>query len=237
MNQTLEVIHNRCSIRRYDPTPLSEEEKSTILQAAQLAVTCDHQPFIATAPYLLLFLADYQRWVDLYSAAGCESRARELGIQPRKPTEGDLILALMDTLIAAQTAALAAESMGIGSCYIGDIIENWETHQRMFDLPRYTFPAVLLCLGRPARNLKKSLKPRFEREFIVHRNRYRRLSPEELNAMHTPFGMHSFETRHYQNGAQNIVQFNYLRKFTAEFSREMSRSVRAMLENWCEPDS
>ena len=86
---------------------LTEDEKSTILQAAiraptagammlytiievedqqlkdQLAVTCDNQPFIATAPYMLLFLADYQRWMDLYEAAGCEARARELNITPR----------------------------------------------------------------------------------------------------------------------------------------------------------
>ena len=99
----------------------------------------------------MLFLADYQRWMDLYAAAGCEQRAAELGIPVRPPAEGDLVLALMDALIAAQTAVIAAESLGIGSCYIGDIIENWETHQALFDLPRYTFPAALVCFGRPAK--------------------------------------------------------------------------------------
>jgi FMN reductase (NADPH)/FMN reductase [NAD(P)H] len=46
--------------------------------------------------------------------------------------------------------------------------------------------------------------------------------------------MHSFEQREYQNGAQNVVQMNYFRKFTADFSLEMTRSVRAMLKNWSE---
>ena len=136
MNPTLEVIGNRRSIRLYDPSPLSEDEKDAILQAAmraptaggmmlytiievtdpakksRLAETCDHQPFIATAPYLLLFLADYQRWMDLYAAAGCESVPPSWKFPPRLPAEGDLILAMMDALIAAHTAVIAAEFAG-----------------------------------------------------------------------------------------------------------------------------
>ena len=257
MNPTLELIHQRRSTRLYDPTPLTEEEKSAILEAAmraptagnmmlytiievedqalkdRLAVTCDNQPFIATAPYVLLFLADYQRWWDLYQAAGSEEIARELGIQPRAPAEGDLILAMMDALIAAQTAALAAESLGIGSCYIGDIVENWETHQQLFDLPRYTFPAVLLCLGKPAEKPLKKRSARFERKFIVHQDRYRRFSEEELDELFLPFGARTFAEREYPNGAQNSVQFNYLRKFASDFSAEMTRSVRAAMRDWC----
>jgi FMN reductase (NADPH)/FMN reductase [NAD(P)H] len=257
MNPTLEVIHQRRSIRRYDPSPLTEEEKNAILAAAmraptagnmmlytiieveeqsmkdQLARTCDNQPFIAKAPYVLLFLADYQRWMDLYEGADCRARATELGIHPRTPAEGDLMLAMMDALIAAQTAALAAESLGIGSCYIGDIIENWETHQEMFNLPQYTFPAVLLCLGRPAKGPLKKRAPRFDHKFIVHKNQYRRFTPAELEEMYQPFGMSSYERREYPNGARNVVQFNYIRKFTAEFSQEMTRSVRQMLKEWC----
>jgi nitroreductase len=232
MNPTLELIHQRRSTRRYDPTPLTEGEKDAILSAAmraptagnmmlytiievedqglkdQLALTCDNQPFIAKAPYVLLFLADYQRWMDLYAGAGCQARAQELRIGPRKPAQGDLILALMDALIAAQTAAMAAESLGIGSCYIGDIIENWETHREMFDLPQYTFPAVLLCLGKPAERHLIKRTPRFERQFIVHQNQYRRFSSVELDEMYQPFGLSSYELREYPNGAQNIVQFN-----------------------------
>ena len=140
---------------------------------------------------------------------------------------------MMDALIAAQTAVIAAESLGIGSCYIGDITENWEIHREMFDLPQYTFPVVLLCFGRPTKRRSK-LVPRFERKFIVFTDRYRRFSAEELDDVHLPFGIHSFEPRDYSNGAQNVVQMNYIRKFTADFSWEMTRSVRAMLKNWSE---
>jgi nitroreductase len=257
MNPTLELIHNRRSTRVYDPTPLTASEKDAILSAAmraptagammlytiieindqalkdRLAITCDNQPFIAKAPYMLLFLADYQRWMDLYTAADCESRALELGVAPRTPQEGDLILALMDALIAAQTAVLAAESLGIGSCYIGDIVENWEVHQELFGLPRYTFPAALLCFGRSAEAPNRKRTPRFEREFIVHADHYQRFLPEKLNQMHLPFGRESLAEGEFSNQARNVVQYNYLRKFTAGFSVEMTRSVRAMLASWC----
>lgn len=255
-NPTLQVIENRRSVRMYETTPLTQEEKDAILHAAmraptagammlytiieiedqglkdQLAETCDHQPFIATAPYMLLFLADYQRWMDVYDAAGCQAVADEKGIAVRTPGEGDLMLAMMDALIAAQTAVIAAEALGIGSCYIGDITENWETHQQMFGLPRYTFPAALLCFGRPSGPALARRVARFERKFIVQQNQYRRFTPEELGEMHLPFGIGSFQEREYPNGAHNVVQFNFIRKFTAEFSIEMNRSVRAALKNW-----
>ena len=88
MNPTIDLIMHRRSVRSYDPTPLSQEDKDTILQAAmraptagammlysiieveeqalkdRLAETCDHQPFIAPAPYVLLCLADYQRGME-----------------------------------------------------------------------------------------------------------------------------------------------------------------------------
>lgn len=258
MNTTLELIHKRRSTRQYAPEPLTQDEKDAILAATlraptagammlytiieiedqdlknRLAQTCDHQPFIAKAPYMLLFLADYQRWMDLYAAAYCEQRAEELNIQPRTPGEGDLILAMMDALIAAQTAVIAAESLGIGSCYIGDIIENWEIHRDLFSLPRFTFPAALLCFGRPVDKGPRRLVPRFERKFVVHQNKYQRFSIDELNELHLPHGRASFAQHDFPNGAQNIIQHNYLRKFTADFSIEMTRSARAILKKWCD---
>jgi FMN reductase (NADPH)/FMN reductase [NAD(P)H] len=138
----------------------------------------------------------------------------------------------MDTMIAAHTAVIAAEALGIGSCYIGDIIEHWEEHQKIFNLPRYTFPAALVCFGRPEQPQSARRTARFERRFIVHQDAYRCFSPAELNEVHLPHGLHSFEPREYSNGARNIVQFNYTRKFTAPFSLEMGRSVRAILKNW-----
>src|SRR5512133_2515396 len=114
-----------------------------------LAKTCDNQPFIARAPMVWLFLADYQRWYDYFLACGVEKSCAERNLPLRRPQEGDLFLACSDALIAAQNAVIAAESFGVGSCYIGDIMEQYEVHQKLFDLPQYTFPIALLVFGYP----------------------------------------------------------------------------------------
>ena len=113
----------------------------------RLAVTCDDQPFIARAPWVLVFVADFQKWMDLFAACGCD----ELPGVPHgvTPGLGDLLMACNDAVIAAQNAVVAAESLGIGSCYIGDIMELGEEHAELLQLPRYTFPAAMLCFGRP----------------------------------------------------------------------------------------
>ena len=90
MNDTLQTLLNRKSIREYDTRPIEPEVKRDILAATlraptagnmmlysiiditdqtikdALAESCDHQPFIATAPMLWLFVADYQRWWDYF---------------------------------------------------------------------------------------------------------------------------------------------------------------------------
>ena len=257
MNPTLDLVEKRRSVRAYSPQPLSLEEREAILHAAfraptagammlysiievddqalkdHLAETCDHQPFIAKAPYLLLFLADYQRWMDIYTYSGVEERCRELGLPFRTPQAGDLMLACCDALIAAQTAVIAAESLGIGSCYVGDILEQYEVHQQMFNLPRYVLPITLVCFGRPASpNAPHKLVPRFDRRFIVHTDRYQPIARAEVDEMFKIFAEQSGAPWKLSNDAQNFGQENYLRKFNAEFSVEMSRSVSAMLRNW-----
>src|SRR5512139_1638306 len=190
-NATLKVIEKRRSLRMYAPTPLEPEEKEAILHAAmraptagammlysiievedqvlkdQLAETCDHQPFIAKAPYVLLFLADYQRWFDVFRDAQVEKRCQELDLPFRKPQTGDLLLACCDALIAAQNAVIAAESLGIGSCYIGDVLEQAETHAELLHLPNHTLPIAMVCFGRPA--VARHVTPRFTKH-VVHRN-------------------------------------------------------------------
>ncbi len=257
MNQTLDVIMQRRSTRVYSADPISEAEKNTILEATlraptagnmmlysileiesqelkdRLSETCDHQPFIAKAPWVLLYLADFQRQYDYFDYCEVPRLCRERNIPYRTPETADLMLACCDALIAAQTTVLAAESLGIGSCYIGDIMENYETHRDLLNLPKYVFPIALLCLGRADRELsEKSRSSRFGREFIVYKDAYRRLSDEDFKHMYAPLEPRPGETRRYFQNAENIGQSLYLRKTCADFSLEMVRSVNVMLENW-----
>ena len=65
------------------------------------------------------------------------------------------MMACSDALIAAQNAVVAAESLGIGSCYIGDVLEQAEIHAELLDLPRHTLPVAMLCFGRPAQPARR----------------------------------------------------------------------------------
>lgn len=240
MNEVIESLYRRKSVRAYEDREIPEEMKQLILEAAMqapsagcqqlytilditdqklkeaLAETCDHQPFIAKAPMVLVFCADCKKWYDAYIEAGCE---------PRKPGVGDLMLAVTDTVIAAQNAVTAAESLGIGSCYIGDIMENCEEQRKLLELSDYVFPAAMLVFGWPTKQQKERQKPeRCDLKHIVHENTYRSMDGAELRAMFA----HECKNRTYEEWCSAFCK----RKYNSDFSREMSRSVEKYLEQF-----
>ena len=240
MNEIIRSLHARKSVRAYLDRPISAEDKQAILSAAcaaptagnmqmytilditdqaikdRLAVSCDNQPFIAAAPMVLVFCADYQKWYDAF---------REAGAQPRIPGAGDLLLAVVDTAIAAQNAVTAAESLGIGSCYIGDILEQRETHRELLQLPEYTVPCAMLVLGYPTDRQKERKKPeRCGIKHIVHENAYRRMEGPELREM--------FALRAGDAGYDDYMAKFCTRKYNSDFSREMTRSAEGYLKQF-----
>ena len=124
---------------------------------------------IGKAPLVLLFLADFQRWMDYVKFSGAEEFNREHNLEEYIPGEGDMMLAINDALIAAQTGVLAAEELGLGSCYIGDIMENFEIHREMFNLPKYAIPITMLCIGYPTEQQKnrKMVRRYFSKDMVV----------------------------------------------------------------------
>lgn len=242
MNQVIEQLKERKSVRVFADREIPSEEVSAILEAAvnaptagnqqlytiihvtdpqlkaKLAESCDNQPFIATAPLVLVFCADCRKWYHSFLEYGCE---------PRKPGVGDLMLAVSDTNIAAQNAVVAAHSLGIGSCYIGDIMENAEQQRKLLSLPPYVFPAAMLVFGYPTQaQLERPKPPRSEMGHIVHENGYRDMDAQELKQMlSVKTGVRNFE---------EWIQAFCNRKYNSDFSREMTRSVQVFLEDFRE---
>lgn len=252
INKVLEVINNRCTVRAYDKKPISQKEVDMIIHGAmraptagnmmfysiievqnqkmkdKLVTTCDNQPHIAKAPLVLIFLADMQRWYDYYVASGIPELCVEKNLVYRTPDESDLLLACCDAIIAAQNAVIVAESMGIGSCYIGDIIENIETHREMFNLTKWVFPIIMVCFGYPKQDpSKRILKQRFPKKFIHFIDNYRRLNKDEFSEMFKDFAKDTLV-----KNAENLGQDYYLGKTGSEFSQEMSRSVKVAIRDW-----
>ena len=207
-NPILQSLFDRKSVRVYEEKPIPAEMKQAILEAAAqapsagcqqlytilditdpalkeaLAESCDHQPFIAKAPLVLVFCADCKKWYDAY--------------------------------------LVAAESFGIGSCYIGDIMENCDTQRSLLHLPDYVFPAVMLVFGWPTQQQKDRVKPqRCAMEHIVHENGYRTMDGAELR-----------DTFGYKAGNAPFEQWCTAfcnRKYNSDFSKEMTRSVEEYL--------
>ena len=243
-NEVVKNLFERKSVRIFEDRPISPEDRLTILQAAcqappagnqqlytileitepalkkRLSVTCDNQPFIADAPLVLLFCADCQKWYDAYRYAGCT---------PRHPSAGDLMLAVEDSSLAAQNAVTAAWSLGIGSCYIGDIMEHCELHRELFQLPPYVFPAVMLVLGYPTARQRERIKPaRCPLDSIVMENTYRKMDRDALYQM--------FSHKSGQQSYEDWMTAFCNRKYNSDFSREMGRSVREYLKEFLSSD-
>lgn len=237
MNEIIESLLSRRSVRVFEEREVSPAEKEAVLLAAvnaptagnqqlytildvtdpeikaRLAESCDHQPFIEKAPLVLIFCADCQKWYDAFLSGGCA---------PRLPGAGDLLLAVDDSLIAAQNAVTAAWSLGIGSCYIGDVMERCEEHRALLGLPDYVFPAAMVVFGRPTAGQRARKKPeRCALEHIVHENRYRRMGTDELREMFAP--------KSGADGYEAWLEAFCGRKYNSDFSREMTRSVEAYL--------
>lgn len=244
MNEALQQLYGRKSVRVYEDRPVEPEVKRAVLEAAiqaptagnmalytilditdpekkaLLAKSCDDQPFIATAPMVLIFCADYRRWYDVFCA---------YEEQVRKPDMGDLFLAEADALIAAQNAVVAAQSLGLGSCYIGDITENYEYHKKLLNLPKYVAPAAMVCFGYPTeQQLRRPKPPRHPVEALVHENGY-----DLEKAAQMPRMLAQQQGKSGEELADYIRRF-CKRKWDSDFSVEMSRSCTEMVKDWCE---
>lgn len=240
MNEILKALWMRKSVRVFIEKEISAEDRENILYAAlqapsagcQLLYTilditdqdkkeklvriCDNQPFIAEAKLVLIFCADCRKWLSFY---------KEAGLIPREPGAGDLLLAVEDALIAAQNAVTAAESLSVGSCYIGDVMENAEEMKELLQLPKYVYPACMVVFGYPTEQQKERKKPeRFPLSDIVCENTYRDKSSQEIRAMFAGrIGMQSYE---------KWMEAFWKRKYESDFSKEMNRSMEVYLKDF-----
>ena len=246
MNETIRLLMERKSVRQFVMEEMPGEDIRTILEAAVQAPTagnkslwtaihvtdpekklalsksCDNQPFIATAPLVLVFCADYKRWFDMY-------KTLDLGEELRVPGEGDFLLAAADTIIAAHASVVAADALGYGSCYIGDIIENCDIQREILGLPEYVKPVCMAVYGRPTQNqIDRKKPPRFKVEELVHENTYRAIDAQQMVDMLA-------ERQNLEGEALDRWLLAFCkRKWNCDFSREMTRSAAQMIREWCE---
>lgn len=187
-NSVLQVLHEHKSVRRYLPDPVSPETVELLVSAAQSAATSSNlqvwsvievrddarrsrlaaiaggQVHIEQAPVLLVWTADF-------------ARLRQLAADQGAPLDGadyleSSYVGFIDAALAAQNAVVAAESLGLGTVYIGALRNNPEQVAAELNLPDGVFAVFGLVVGHPDPTEGTRVKPRLPRAAVLHRESY-----------------------------------------------------------------
>lgn len=187
MNNVIETILQHRSVRSFKEKPLDQEQIKAIVKSAQAASTSS---FIQA--YSIIGVTDKQKKQRLAELAGNQSYVAENGhffvfcadlnrhkmigdlenadLQDSIESTEKFMVALIDTALAAQNAAIAAESMGLGICYIGGIRNDLEAVKELLKTPEYVVPLFGLAVGYP--DQETDLKPRLPLEHVYMENEY-----------------------------------------------------------------
>jgi FMN reductase [NAD(P)H] len=192
MNETLNTIHSLRTIHgNFSSQEIKDEDMKTILdacvRAANSSAKQDYSVIVVkdkklmrelcgyVASRVLIFCVDYNRIIDT---------AKHMNHSYPVDSIFQFILGSTDTILAAQTAAIAAKSIGIDSLftekiYINDIPRTYE----LLDLPeKYCFPLIALVLGYPDQEPDHQLG-RLNGAGVIHYDKYHKLTTEELDEL------------------------------------------------------
>ncbi len=187
MNETIELLLNHRSIRKFEDKALSKEQIEQIVRAAQSASTSS---FVQA--YSIIGISDPEKKRELAAFAGNQSYVEHNGYfyvfcadLNRHERAADMagvdlggsldfmekfMVAVIDVALAAQNAAIAAESMGLGICYIGGIRNEIQKVSDLLKLPDRVIPLFGMAVGYPDQDT--AIKPRLPFEAVFHENEY-----------------------------------------------------------------
>ena len=188
LSPLIESLLDHRSVRAYLPDPVSDAQLAAIVAAAQSAASSSNlnvwsvvavrdparrallaeyagdQAHVREAPLQLVWLADL-------------SRLRRLAAELERPAEGldyldVFLMAVIDAALAAQNAAAAAESLGLGTVYIGGMRNRPEDVARLLELPPEVFGVFGMCVGTADPARPTAVKPRPPQAVVLHHETY-----------------------------------------------------------------
>jgi nitroreductase len=163
-----------------------------------------HQAYIEDAPEFLVFCADLSR-----SFQCC----RQHHSTPVEGLTEQFIIATVDTAIVAQSTAIAAESVGLGICYIGAIRNDPFKTSELLELPEHTYPVFGMCIGYP--DEEPEVKPRLPLNIFLKTNVYGDKNDErEISAYDEDM------LNYYNNRTKNQKQQSWSEQMAGILSKE-----------------
>lgn len=186
MNETIALLKSHRSIRKFTDRPVSQELVNELVRAGQCAATssfiqactviqvsdrtvreklCEaaaRQPYVLDSPVFLVFCADMQR-----HQLACSMHDADM----LSGFTEQFLTASVDCALFAQNVLVAAESLGLGGCYIGAIRNQIAEVDRLLQLPDKVYPIFGMCLGYPDQD--PETKPRLPLSVVLKQQVYR----------------------------------------------------------------
>lgn len=130
----------------------------------RLALLAGNQAHVREAPLFFAFLADLSRLAGIATRAGVEAAGLHY--------LDTFLMAAIDAALAAQNVVTAAESLGLGTVYIGALRNRPEEVARALALEPGVFPLFGLCVGKPDPSRPTAVKPRLPQRAVIFREQY-----------------------------------------------------------------
>ncbi|MCP4570661.1 MAG: hypothetical protein GY841_24010 [FCB group bacterium] len=178
-NKTIDLLLTRKSIRKYTDEKPSDEILETVVRAAAQA------PFAAQmcslllsrregkipfgAPLLFTICVDAHKLEQVMARRDWETASNDLSL---------LLFGLQDAVLMSENLVIAGESLGMGSCFIGNAPYRAESIIKHYKLPSRVFPIVQLTMGFPAENPPP--RPRYPLDFFLFENEYPRFDDDTV---------------------------------------------------------
>lgn len=238
MNAMIELLQNHRSIRKFKDIPLTTEQTEAIIASAQAASTSSN-----VQAYTIIGVTDPAKKQELARLAGNQAYVEHSGLflvfcadlsrlKAATEQQGEtfhqntesFVVATVDATLAAQNAAVAAESLGLGICYIGGIRNNPQEVSELLELPELVYPVFGLTIGVP--DQEPSLRPRLPRHAVYHENRYR---PEQSQE-----GVREYDAKmleYYKQRTQGRTVTDWSRSMADKYRQPVRAHLRPFLEN------
>ena len=141
------------------------------VRKARLAELAGNQQHINDAPLQLVWLADLARLEHVAQSVGRPCAALDYAEM--------LMVGIIDASLAAQNAAVAAQSMGLSLVYIGGMRNKPEAVAEVLGLPPRVVAVFGMCIGYEDESKPASIKPRPPQPVVLHHETYDLPSQDE----------------------------------------------------------
>ncbi|MFB4169523.1 oxygen-insensitive NADPH nitroreductase [Virgibacillus sp. JSM 102003] len=243
MNDTIKVISNHRSIRKFKKEPLTTDQIHTIIGAAQQASTSSYvmaytvigitdetvkaklkevsgQEYVEENGHFFVFCADLNR---IYQQASAEEQK---AMQESLESTEQFLVSTIDTALVAQNTVIAAESMGLATCYIGSLRNNINRVNDILELPDYVVPLFGMAVGYPDENPDR--KPRLPIEVVYHENKYnkdRQFQQKLIDSFNEELKMY------YQTRSKNTRTDTWSEQMVRKYKKAIRMDVTTFIKN------